>query len=408
MSQRTDRRRERYSRNLEGWNAQGFFASTAVTTFTTDATLAEFLANAAEAEIGLYSKDGGTLFTTAPAAGSEVMWVQKQNGLVKRSQPISWDNLAKVIKTDYDAPVIQVTTIGYNGTSGSMNTSIVGGLQEFVASARETTPANQPFPVTEGRSIVRSGTPSDYDIANDIVSDIQAEKDYERNADDNFVIADIIYDATGTAITSGTVGVLHGSPTVTTSVDMTTDFIVGDYAIIDGSVYQVLASSATQITLDRNYAGASDGALSSTSVLSDVAADVEAAEVGIRFTGRDELVHFTASRSEDLADATLTTTSSWKQGSGAAWQVASMEDETQVMDGYTTINEAWTRDFGQPACFVDDSSADQYALYFATYNNSIIPSAGTPQNQTLLQTNIIHGAIEGSDLETKLDAIYGV
>ncbi len=409
MSQRTDRRRERYSRNLEGWNAQGFFSPTAVVTWTTDPTLQAFIANSLEGEIGLYDKTGTTLYVATPPAGTEVMFVQKQNGNVKRTQPIPWNNLAKVVKTDYSAAVKQVSIVGYNGTSGSMNISIVGGLQEFVASARETTPANQPFPVTEGRAIVRSGTPSDYYIANKIVSDIQGEKDYERNSDDNFIIADIIYDAVATAVTAGTIGVLNGSSVFTTSVDMTTDFVVGDYVIILGSVYQVVASTATQVTLDRAYAGGSNGALATAAnVLSDVAADVEAAQVGIRFTGRDELVHFEISVSEDLADATLTNTVPWVQGSGEAWQVASMEDETAVFDGWTTINQAWSRDFGEPTLFVNDGSTDQYTLYFSTYNNTIIPSAGTPQNQTLLQTNIVFGAIAGSDVATKLDAIFNV
>lgn len=414
---RRDRRRERYSRNLEGLNAQGFYSPSASPAYTTDATLNEFLRNAPEGEVGVYDSAGALV--TAAITNQAVKIVQKQDGNVRTSTEIAGGSFV-ARKTNYLAPQAQVTVIGYDpaAAAGSLNINIVGGLQEFVASARETTPGNQPFPVTEGRSVVRSGTPSEYDICNDIASDIGQNIDYEDNADENFVTVEILNDATGDAVTGATTWqVLKGSNQVfVAGTDVTADAAPGDFlyfrpaagSTAPYAVYRVVSSTFaggnTTIILDRNWAR-DTGSLPDTDVLSDDAADGLAAACGIRFRGRDELVSFEVSVSEDLGDADNVVTTPWLQGSGAAFQVASMEDETSVFAGFTVNNMPWTQDFGQPSLFVDDTSADEYVLYFIEYNKSIQPSAGTPQNQTLHQGYIIVAAINGSDLETNLDTI---
>ena len=143
-------------------------------------------------------------------------------------------------------------------------------------------------------------------------------------------------------------------------------------------------------------------------VLDQVA--VDAATIGIEVIGMTELDHFSTAVSEDLADAVITTTQDWVFGSGAAWQVASIEDECAVFDGWTTVNEAWVRDFGAPDLWVNDSApttTDQYALIIIESLNRIIPSAGTPQNQTLMQANIILAVDElGGALDTLATAIF--
>jgi len=189
------------------------------------------------------------------------------------------------------------------------------------------------------------------------------------------------------------------------------DLAIGDYITTTasvnapGSTYLVVDVIDTVAVLDRAWMFPTE-----TFAPIDVGITDEptlaAGELGIRFKGRDEIVTFEVSIAEDLGLADITETATWLQGSGAAWQVASMEDETQVFDGYGTSNEAWPVDFGEPTDFVTDSSLDQYALYFVTVERTIIPSAGAPQNQTKMRSYLIFGAIEGSQLEIDLDALF--
>ena len=412
---RRDKRRERYSRNTEGWNAQGFFSPDPEVAYGTSATINDLIYLGAAGEIGIYDETGA-IVTATPADGVKWFFAQKNSDeTIKKSTEVITGQFS-VRKTAYDAPVQQKDIIS------PLNINIVGGLQEFVLSVRETTPANQPFPIQEGRAIVRSGTPTDYDIANQIVADINNSYDYERNGDNAFVSVNVITDILGTAGTLGTSVVLtDGSNQMYISgADATAEAAPGAYVIVNafspepGTVFQIVDSfydgTNTYATLDRAYSNSEPGGVVFTVPASlgyTDQATLDASTIGIEVVGKDELVHFTTSVSEDLGDAVITTTQDWNFGSGAAWQVASIEDECAVFDGWTTLNEAWVRDFGAPDLWVDDSADTQYALYFFETLNRIIPSAGAPQNQTLMQANIVVAAIEGSTLETNLDTIFG-
>ena len=99
--------------------------------------------------------------------------------------------------------------------------------------------------------------------------------------------------------------------------------------------------------------------------------------VGLLITAVAEDVVFSVGASEDLAAADISMLTEWKQGSGAPWQVASMEKETQVFAGETTQNIAFREDFGRPNSFVDPAAdptavVNQYSLWFIKYRK------GTP------------------------------
>jgi len=198
---RRNKRRERYSRNTEGWNAQGFFSPSGTNAaYATEATLAEmvYAAEIKAGTIGVYNAETGALVTALPSAGDKLSLAQKNTeGDLKKSTDFVAGQFT-VSKTEYAAPAEQKDIIS------PLNISIVGGLQEFVLSVRDRTPGNQPFPVAEGRAIVRSGAPSDYEIANAIVTDINNSYDYERNADNAFVAVNVITDIAGTTATLGT------------------------------------------------------------------------------------------------------------------------------------------------------------------------------------------------------------
>jgi hypothetical protein len=410
---RRSKKRERYSRNTMGFNAQGFFspAGTPQEDYPTAAenTISEIVhaAPALAGLIGIYNAANGALISGLPAAGVVMKVVQKNSdGDLKKSTELVVGNFT-VEKTNYVAPVIQVDNVS------PLNINIVGGLQEFVLSIRERTPGNQPFPVMEGRAIVRGGSPDDYAIAGAIAADIANSYDFERNADNAFAIVDITADEAVTALAAGNLTFSKGSVNVPTSANYSTPLAVGNYlgvttasGVASGahSWFKVTAVTATQVTLDRPWpydyeviAGATDGLSSPTLT-----------NVGLRVSGIDELVHFDTAVSEDLADAVITHTTAWLMGSGAAYQMAAMEDEAVVFDGQTTINVAHERDYGVADLYVNDDGADQYVTYVIESLNRVIPSAGAPNNQTLAQANIVIAAIVGSSLESTLDTVFGV
>ena len=414
---RRDKRRERYSRNTEGLNAQGFFSPSTATivdgaTQTPLSALLNADAAALAGVIGVYDA-AGTLLTAEPAAGTVIKIAQlNSEGNLKKSIELVKGNYS-VTKTAGATPVVQVDTVF------PLNISIVGGLQEFTLSVRETTPGNQPFPVMEGRAIVRGGSPTQYDIATAIAKDISNSYDFERNSDNAFALVDITSDEAGLPLGTavGTVSGTKGTNYIVAANidDATTNaaLSVGDgfrlgTAVTD-PVYRVIAidTTANTATLDRNLNEAVSGA--DTAFERIASAALLASEISFVVTGVDELVHFDTAVSEDLGDAVIAHTADWKMGSGAAFQIAAMEDECAVFDGFTTGNEAFASDYGMPDLYVNDSSTtDQYALYVIESLNRIIPSAGAPNNQTLMQSVILIAAIEGSGLETDLDAVFGV
>ena len=405
---RRDKRRERYSRNTQGWNAQGIFSPDPELAIVAG-SITDLTYTGVAGEIGIYDQDGVAL-AAKPADGTKIVIAQKNSdGNLKRTTEIVQGQYT-AIRTAFDAPVIQQDDVS------PLNIVIVGGLQEFVLSVRNTTPANQPFPVQEGRAIVRSGNPSEVDIATKIVEDINNSGDYERDADNAFVKVNVTSDAVqSAALNTGAMTLTDGSAQAfIAGVDDTLVFVAGGYLLlVTGEVYPIVSSSYdgtnTTVFLGRaasiNQLGVLTVAIGGASA--EVVATIDAAVTGIRIQGQDELTHFTTSVSEDLGDAVITHTTDWNFGSGAAWQVASIEDECAVFDGWTTVNEAWVRDFGAPDLWIDDSDdTAEYALIIIESLNRIIPSAGTPQNQTLMQANIILAAPNAGALDVLATAIF--
>ena len=415
--------RNRYSLNTQGLNAQGFFVNGTASDYPTQANLNDFILAGSPGKVGVFNADSGALLTAA-AAVDKIIAQHNSDGTIKKSTVIK-EGAWTARKVTYNAPVKQVDHVGWNGASGNLNIAIVGGLQEFVISARNTTPANQPFPVQEGRAVVRSGNPSDFEIIAALIADFNTVQDYENNGDDLFAFAAVVTDAAGTA--AGTANALvfaNGSNVVLDAgEDTTATFTPGTWILHDvygaglKHAYKVAGSvfdgTNTIITLEskayfRTGAIGESVSVPAASIFTETEANLAAANIGVEIMGVDETVHFSTSVSEDLIDATITHSVAWKQGSGAAWQVAAIEDECAVFDGWTTINEAFPGDYGYPDLWVDEASGDQYNLYFIESMNRVIPSAGSPQNQTLMKSTIIVAAINGSALDTNLTAIFNL
>lgn len=363
--------RNRYSKSLSGLNAQGFFSPTGgnTTVVAAAATLESLLSAGAEGDIGVFDADTnlGIDSTTALAAGTNYYIAQLVDGLIKKSVTFDGGDV-ELTQSAYDAPVIQESVIGSNGTTGDLNINIAGGLQEFVARINEITPANQPFPTVEGRAVVRSSSGiDDYDIADKIVKDLNDVYDYEANSDDKATIAEVLMEGASAAFVPAAVTVgIHYPGQSDVEVDDSSGMVVGDYLTFatapstDDPVFEITAISVADVlTLNRP-------------LTEEIAAGVDVTEktyvagttpVGIRIQATAEDVVFSLGVSEDLAAADILAITEWKQGSGAAWQVAAMEKETQVFAGDTVQNVAFAADYGQPTSFVDADATGATSVY---------------------------------------------
>lgn len=413
-------KRYRYSKNLEGINFQGFFSN--ATAYAAATTIGAFAASSeADGTLGVFNKDG-TLRSTVLTAGTEFFIAQLQDGLVKRSIDLVYGaNTQKgslvVNKTVYSAPVYNKWAIGYNATSGAIGIPTLAAKQEYVVSARNLTPGNMPFPVMEGRKVIGTGDTglSDYDICAAICQDLNGQFNYEGNGDEGFMVADIASAMTGTAMAvTANHTFTQGSTTVTVSADATSDLSGANsgyvMVIATKKVYKVASytTGGLQYELDRPWATTS-AVIADTAMKKAAAAAVAAAEVGIILTSTTEDVVFTVLAGQDLAAATLTQVTNWKQGSGAAWQVAQMEEEAAVFSGDTTINMPWRSDFGYPKRFVDPASSNHYDLSFLEYN-LITPSAAPPLVETKQRGLVIIAVLTAATVQGVLDTIfnYGV
>ena len=377
--------RNRYLRSLEGLNAQGFFAPSGVSTAETTATdLKGFVAAAVEGSIAVFDASDNSVVTAALTAGNKYFFGQIVDGELKRST-VWTAGQVEVQATAFDAPVIQTTAIGWNGTSGDLNIDIVGGLQEFVLRINETTPASQPFPTIEGRAIVRNPNTNDYEVASAIANDINGVYDYEQNEDEKAVEVYVVTQGASAAFTNAaaTSGLSTAGKTTIVVDDASDAALVG--SLIKFAAAGANPSAATYKVVSVATGGAVESITLDRPLVDDVADGTDVTKVdydpndmikdsvGLIVRALAEDVVFSVGVTEDLAAADIKVLTEWKQGSGAPWQVAAMEKETQVFAGETTQNIAFREDFGRPNSFVNgmaDPTAvvNQYSLWFIKYN----------------------------------------
>lgn len=398
---------QRYSKSLFGQNHQGYHSGAQV--FATAATIGDFALNGLEGQIGIFLADG-TLKSDALAAGDKFYVAQIRNGELRKSVEMTFgDGYLQTTKTPYSAAVLQQVAIGFNGTDGSLNFPTLAPVQEFVVSARNTTPGNQPFPVMEGRAVVRNLPATEYEIVSQIVADLMNSNDYEQNADNGFVTADIISDGAQSAIGVATLAVSNGSSSATYSAAH--GLSVGDFVKIKGVVYEVVAvPTTTTVTLDRPYSGTSETALATGT---DNATHGSAAytdgttELGILLTATSYDTTFVVSVGEDLAAADTTTITPWVQGSGEPWQVSQLEREGQVFDGFTTLNYPWVDDFGKPSDFVDPDGALVYDLWFLKYKKATASMAFAHEQAHHISWVVLSAPTTGDTPGGNFDTIFG-
>ncbi len=403
----------RYSKNLAGVN-QKFFVGTA--TYTDDTTFAAFVANAPDGEIGVFLDSGAVRTTALTSSVNKFFIAQKRDGLVNKTPILDFNDIFRKVQTDYDAPVKQVSTIGYNGTSGDLSWSGFTGASAtntltYGLSVRETTPGNQPFPIQEGYVMINSTTADEYAALASIVSQMNGDFDYENTMPDRFVIADILTNGAITEFVEDPT-VTNGSRTVTFAGNVTiaTGALV-KFEGVAGPTYKVATgvTAGTSITLDRPYTGTTK--TEDVSVTVDIAGTAAytsgTTTLGVRFTSILNECHFKVAGSGLLAGDTVTAITAWKLGSGAGEQIVELEKESFYFDGVgSTLNTKFKEDYGVPELIA--SASGTYHQIFIDLAPKVTPGAGLPNYETKQIQRILIAAPSSGTLESTLGTVFGV
>lgn len=396
----------RYSKNLSGQKLKVIVSNPIE--YTNDATFAAFVTDSPEGEIGVFLADG-TLRTTALTAGQEFFIAQKRDGVVNKTPIIALNDQFRKKYVAYDAPVKQVTTLGYNGTAGTFgfNFAAAGPTtpQTYQISLRETTPGNQPFPVQEAYVVVRSTTQDQYTALASLVSQLNGDFDYERTQPDRFAIAEILSNGAKTNLTNNTT-VVNLSVTVSSTAHGIAS--AGGLVELRDVVYKVASVvDANTFTIDRPYQGVSE-VITAGANAATIAYTSGTTLLGVRFTAIEFESHFIVSPFTGLVNDTVTAITPWKLGAGAGFQVRALEEEGIIFDGVgSTVNAAFRADYGYPTLF--SSLAKNYNLFFLEFAPTILPSAALPiYRQNQIERIVIAAPTDATTPSNELQTIFGL
>lgn len=173
----------------------------------------------------------------------------------------------------------QITFVGFNGTSGDIDTTAEHRRLTIEYTFDEELGSEQ----LQQRIYPHDGvTPSQDEIAETIARQINLDQATK-------VKAEILLDAAADPL-SGNILVSNGSPTVTTVADETGNIAAGDYLRIGAEdtvtvgVYKVAAVTTTTITLTMPYQGATATVLAANTGNIDTAVAI-VSDAGIKLTG---------------------------------------------------------------------------------------------------------------------------
>jgi hypothetical protein len=288
---------------------------------------------------------GNRLITAASYAllnnGDQFLVVQgKGVGKPLMKSPVLTKGKIKLTAARFKAAVQQVTTIGYNGTTGSLpvanNTSFFVKIKK-----RDNDAANRSQPMSLFAGPVKTdATGTQAELATLLAA--SGARNFKAEPANGYLKFEMICDNAGAASTaaSGTITFTNGSRVITTSgATPATDYVVGSYirigTAVTSAVYKVAAvSNALQtITLTSAFVGTS-GTLTVTNHQFITAVLANAANFGLVITGiaapfdvnafRDYYANrFTATFSDSSTLVTLTTGA--RNGNGV-WQQVAMDE----------------------------------------------------------------------------------
>lgn len=321
--------------------------------------------NVPDGQIAIMDAIGNNLDLTGANATDEVRVVQgNADGPAVISPIFKKDDIIKLTTLVYRAPAAQITTVGYDGSTGDI--TVTAGEDYRVKIVRlqdgEKT-GSEPFPRISASYTAKTGdTP--FTIANAIAKQFNANSRAKSNVDAlSAETSAQLQDTNGTPA-NVTLAVTHGSSTVVgtvTSGQAIAGLSVGDYIRIghatDDSygVYQVksigTASGTTQeVVLARPYSGATAtgvavGVLDGAPLAGDAA--------GIRITSQDTGVPFQTALSSAFGDTSPVAAQDPDPGSGSYAQALEDEKNAQGSQGFLYRHTPFQGE--KPEFFADSS-----------------------------------------------------
>ncbi len=390
--------RNRFYKTTRGKNAQTFVATDLV--YTTSATYDAFVTAApaaANGTIGIYRADTGALvpntattYATDCIAGIggtnpniRFFVAQVNQGVIRVSQQFSnVDIIARKFQT-YVAPSRQISYMGYDYSSGSLNLGTVTANQIFSLTTIETTPANEPVVRNNYATVTKTAATQieiTYNALLELVLDINNQGKYQainKNSVPNVASVDLVYggSATITAITgTGNAVFVKNSPTITVT---THNVAAGDWIVCSNSnvqtaatfnqmtaaasltnneLYKVLSTTTTTIVLDRPYSGenqtvavANWGSGGSYFAKITNAAFVAGTNIlGLKFISKEFFTSFRLGYQEAFTATTVTYSNGFNGGNGVAIAIKDAEKEGYTFGGVQVYNRSFIEDFGIP------------------------------------------------------------
>jgi hypothetical protein len=372
------------------------YAASKTSTTADTATSPELLRDGA---IGFYLPSG----TLIPAAGTGMSTAEKffiaqgtSTGCIVTPLLDKRSNLKRKMTQDYTAPVRQVSYVGYNTSTGSLNTPTISARDEASIKVIDTTVGRQTFP-KQTFSVSLAASADDYTVASGLVDNINLTPFSDGSSGSNtFVTAEVVTNAT-LAEFDADVTVTNGSKTVTFAGNDTTygggatALVVGDYLVLRGITYKATAVVSGTVTIDRYYMGSTE-TIAVASTVNAAARGTSITEAGVKLTAEADGKHFRLAVGGVIETATITYTTPFNPGSGTAAQVAQLEKDFL---GFS--RGSWNRvgpyaAFGAPTLFADSSAT--YDLFNITTINQYSDKSG--MNSTIGEELYVIVAIHAS------------
>jgi len=331
-----------------------------------------------KAQIGIFdAQAGGSLDLTGANATDEMIIAQGVSAGKSpvRTHVLEKGKIEKVVTKAYEAPVRQVTFVGYNGTNGD----IEAGAGDYFLKTVDVTNGYEPYPTMSANYFTKSVGVIPFTIATEIAKvDIKNPR--------FFVQVDVVSELTTAVLNNGSasatdVSIIQGSDQAT--FGDAANLSAGDYVRIGHAtdtgypVYYVKALDGDVATLGRPFAGetVSDVAVGFTSTAPD-ADDASGLKLtgatpapdnneGIEIDTEDQVTSFRTALSEDFGSTPLTSSAAPVTGSGSYLQVANMEKNTQGFQSF--FYRATPFEAEKPEFFADsDLTYDLVTILYRT------------------------------------------
>lgn len=359
---------------------------------------------------------------TGNNATSRMQFVQgNDDGKPFISPIIDLDDVEKVQSEDYSAPVAQVTTVGYNGSTGT----IENGEGTYLLKVIDVTPGYQPYQVLQVEYKADSDD-TEYDIARGLFE--QAVENDQFNITFEVLVDEAttqLQDASGTP-SNITLDVTNGSEVVIANVASGTDVdaSAGDYLRIghatdvNNPVYEIDSIESNdgsetelEITLKEPYQGDDATGVAAGSTSTDPS-DGDAA--GVEITGatphpdNDQGVHqgtinpssFRTALSEDFGDTEIHATETPEVGTGTYAQVKEIEKNSQ--GGQSFYYRATAFQAEKPEFFADRDT--DYDLVKVLVRTNTTPNIAKSNKYV----EYVFAYDTGANVGTQLETFFGV